>query len=76
MHMTPIAEMTNPHSIATGPPDGRTTEREADMATHEFSTAKARPRIAQKEKRSACTAGPPRDATSSRTTAGFDICGG
>jgi len=38
-------EMTNPHSTADGPPDGRAIDKLADNAVHEFKMANARPSI-------------------------------
>jgi len=37
--------MTNPHSTADGPPDGRAIDKLADKAVHEFKMANARPSI-------------------------------
>lgn len=72
MHMTPTKEMRKPHSMATGPPETRTTDRLAAPATQELRMAKAMPRIESGLKREvwACWC-PPTEATSSNATSGL-----
>jgi len=46
----PIPAVTKPHKTATGPPEGRASERDAASAVQELRMAKAMPSIERGEK--------------------------